>query len=131
MDTKQFPNHIQGQWPELLQDVIGFSSLLWQLVDRTYMLQAQNLFDLKQEKLTHEMCIGMQVVLVVKNQSWDLIRHSFLRCFCYCNWVIRKYQLMLKMLAGEDFLRWLWLPCKAGDTILVASKKTNVTVWEI
>jgi hypothetical protein len=30
------------------------------------MFQAQNLFALKQQKLTHEMSIGMQVVLLVK-----------------------------------------------------------------
>jgi hypothetical protein len=38
---------------------------------------------------------------------------------------------MLKLLAGEDFLEWLKLACTAGDAILVASKKTNVTVPQI
>ena len=38
---------------------------------------------------------------------------------------------MLKLLTGEDFLKWLKHACTAGDAILVASKKTNVTVLEI
>jgi hypothetical protein len=38
---------------------------------------------------------------------------------------------MLKLLPGEDFLKWLKLACTAGDAILVASEKTNVKVLEI
>ena len=71
------------------------------------------------------------VLLVQKNQSCNLMRHLLMRFFCYCNRVSKKYQLILKLLAGEHFLRWLRLPCTVGDAILVASKKTNVTVLEI
>ena len=42
-----------------------------------------------------------------------------------------KYHHVLELLVGEHYLRWLRLPCIAGDAILVASKKTNVTVLEI
>ena len=59
MDTTQFPNRIPGQWPELLQYGNGFASLLCQVLDSTYMFQAHNLCVLKQQKLTHEMPIGM------------------------------------------------------------------------
>ena len=41
---------------------------------------------------------------------------------------------MLKLLSGEDFLKWLNLACTVVDAILVASKKskkTNVTILEI
>ena len=95
------------------------------------MFQAQYLFALKQQERTHEMPNGMQVVLVVpKTQSLYLIRHLLIRWHCYCYIIIRKYQLMLKLLAGEDFLKWLKLVCTLCDAILVAWKKTNVTVRE-
>ena len=38
---------------------------------------------------------------------------------------------MLKFLAGEDFLKGLKLASTMDDSILVASKKANVTVLEI
>jgi len=69
---------------------------------------------------------------VAETYSWDVYSLCYcLRCLCYCSRVSKKYQVMLKLLGGEDFLKWLKLACKAGDAILVASKKTNVTILEI
>ena len=59
------------------------------------------------------------------------LTHEMYNHFATATVSAKKYQLILKLLAGEHFLRWLRLPCTAGDAILVASKKTNVTVMEI
>jgi hypothetical protein len=68
------------------------------------MFQAQNLFVLKQQKLTLDMSIGIQLVLLVlKNQSWILIRHLLMRCHCYCNRVIKKIPTHAEAAARRGF----------------------------
>jgi hypothetical protein len=68
------------------------------------MFQAEYLFALKQPKLSYEISIVMQVVLVVqKNQSLNLIRHFFIQCLCYCNIVLKNIKILYLILSNHIY----------------------------